>query len=99
MILQERTSNNLTGIRESLKQTRIRAKRTDFKQSKITSIGDSTDYNIPLIAVKPELNSVADYFGLPLGKTMNVSALPFREPCDRLKLERSILALGTLSKS
>jgi hypothetical protein len=40
--------------------------------------GDSTDYNIPLIAVKPEVNSVADYFGLPLGKTMNVSALPFR---------------------
>jgi hypothetical protein len=37
--------------------------------------GDSTDYNIPLIAVKPEVNSVADYFGLPLGKTMNVSAL------------------------
>jgi hypothetical protein len=36
------------------------------------------DYNIPLIAVKPEVNSVADYFGLPLGKTMNVSALPFR---------------------
>jgi hypothetical protein len=34
--------------------------------------GDSTDYNIPLIAVKPEVNSVADYFGLPLGKTMNV---------------------------
>jgi hypothetical protein len=31
-----------------------------------------------LIAVKPEVNSVADYFGLPLGKTMNVSALPFR---------------------
>jgi hypothetical protein len=26
--------------------------------------GDSTDYNIPLIAVKPEVNSVADYFGL-----------------------------------
>jgi hypothetical protein len=40
--------------------------------------GDSTDFNIPLVAVKPELNSVADYFGLPLGKTMNVSALPFR---------------------
>jgi hypothetical protein len=44
MVLKERTSNNLARIRESLKQAGVRAKRTDFKQSKVTSIcwGNST---------------------------------------------------------
>jgi hypothetical protein len=80
MVLKERTSNNLARIRESLKQAGVRAKRKRFNGEQ-DNPGDSTDYNIPLIAVKPELNSVADYFGLPLGKTMNVSALlggPYR---------------------
>jgi hypothetical protein len=38
MVLKERTSNNLTRIRKRLKQTRIRVKRTNFKQSKVRSI-------------------------------------------------------------
>jgi hypothetical protein len=35
--------------------------------------GDSTDYNIPLMApFTPDINSVADYFGLPItGKALS----------------------------
>ena len=42
---------------------------------------DSTDFLVPQIEltnVSTQVGSLADYFGLPVGKSMHVSALPFR---------------------
>jgi hypothetical protein len=72
MVLQKRTGNNLTRI-----PNRLIWNNWERFNGEQDNPGDSTDYNIPLIAVKPEVNSVADYFGLPLGKTMNVCRGPF----------------------
>jgi hypothetical protein len=49
-----------------------------FDFYRINPVKKAISMYVPLIAVKPDVNSVADYFGLPLGKTMNVFALPFR---------------------
>ncbi len=41
--------------------------------------GDSIDFTIPIItAHTPALSSISDYFGLPLGSAVTVSAMPFR---------------------
>lgn len=42
---------------------------------------DSTDYLLPQVEIPADsntVNSLFDYFGLPVGKDMSVSALPFR---------------------
>ncbi len=41
--------------------------------------GDSIDFTIPIMtAHTPALSSLSDYFGLPLGSAVSVSAMPFR---------------------
>lgn len=45
----------------------------------ITGGPDGTDVSVPpTVTVTPEQSSLADYLGLPLGKALKVSALPFR---------------------
>lgn len=45
----------------------------------ITGGPDGADVSVPpTVTVTPEQSSLADYLGLPLGKTLTVSALPFR---------------------
>lgn len=45
----------------------------------ITGGPDGTDTSIPpTVTITPEQSSLADYLGLPLGKALKVSALPFR---------------------
>lgn len=50
----------------------------DF-ESFITGGDTGEDVSVPpTVNVKPEAGTLSDYFGLPLGNTLSVSALPFR---------------------
>ena len=40
--------------------------------------GDSTDFLVPQITMNPAVGNLGDYFGLPVGNQITVSALPFR---------------------